>query len=101
VRRFYRWNTTTQSFDELGVVKPEVVAGPYIQQDSMPPTWHPADGQFYDSKSAFRAVTKAAGCVEVGSDSHSKAPPKERVDKVSNNTIERALRDAKELHGIY
>jgi hypothetical protein len=101
MRRFYRWNTTTRTFDELGVEKPKDVAAPYVQQDSMAPTWHPADGQMYESKSAFRAATKASGCVEVGNDKHTKEKPRERVDKVSNNTIERALREAKEMHGIY
>lgn len=38
---------------------------PYIKTDSMPLTWHPANGQYYDSKSAFRSVTKAHGCEEV------------------------------------
>ncbi len=29
---------------------------------------HPANGKMYDSKSKFRAETKAHGCVEVGND---------------------------------
>lgn len=39
---------------------------PRLIRDSMDPTWHPADGQIYDSKHKFRAATKAAGCIEVG-----------------------------------
>jgi hypothetical protein len=39
----------------------------YVQQDSMPPTEHPATGEIFESKSAFRAVTKALGYEEVGS----------------------------------
>ena len=35
--------------------------------DGMDPTEH-VDGKFYDSKSAYRAVTKAHGMIEVGND---------------------------------
>jgi len=35
--------------------------------DGMDPTQH-IDGKHYDSKSVFRAVTKAHGCIEVGND---------------------------------
>jgi hypothetical protein len=35
--------------------------------DAMAPTEH-IDGKFYESKSAYRAVTKAYGFVEVGND---------------------------------
>lgn len=47
--------------------RPEPVA-PYVRGDSMRALEHPCDGKFYDSKSAFRAVTKAHGCVELGND---------------------------------
>lgn len=42
--------------------------GPYIITDTMRPAVHPATGEVMDSKSAFRAVTKAHGLVEVGND---------------------------------
>jgi hypothetical protein len=35
--------------------------------------WHPHNGRYYDSKSAFRRVTKAAGCEEVGNETQSRA----------------------------
>jgi hypothetical protein len=38
----------------------------FIHQDSIDPTWHPADGKIYDSKSAFRRTTRAHGCREIG-----------------------------------
>ena len=40
----------------------------HVITDEMPMTEHPVNGQHYDSKSAFRRATKAAGCAEVGSD---------------------------------
>jgi hypothetical protein len=40
---------------------------PRVISDTMDPTEH-VDGKFYDSKSAFRAVTKREGFIEVGND---------------------------------
>lgn len=37
----------------------------YVSQDTMPPTEHPLTGEVFESKSAFRAVTKAHGYEEV------------------------------------
>lgn len=37
----------------------------YVQQDSMDATWHPATGQYFESKSAFRKTTKERGFVEI------------------------------------
>lgn len=36
-----------------------------IHQDSMDATWHPATGQYFESKSAFRRTTKEKGYVEI------------------------------------
>lgn len=36
-----------------------------IHQDTISPTWHPATGQTFESKSAFRRVTREKGFVEV------------------------------------
>jgi len=36
--------------------------------DHMDFTQHMANGQYYDSKSEFRKVTKAYGCIEVGNE---------------------------------
>jgi hypothetical protein len=43
-------------------------AAPNVITDTMEPTRHMANGRYYDSKSKFRAVTKAHGCVEVGNE---------------------------------
>ncbi len=39
-----------------------------VISDSMPAMRHPSTGKLMDSKSQFRAVTRAHGCVEVGND---------------------------------
>jgi hypothetical protein len=45
---------------------------PYVQSDRLGRgingLWHPITGQMIDSKSQFRAITKAHGCVEVGNE---------------------------------
>lgn len=40
----------------------------HVIQDSMDPTWHPCTGETMDSRSQFKRVTKAHGCIEVGND---------------------------------
>lgn len=34
--------------------------------DTQEPTWHPASGKYFSSKSRFRQHTRDMGCVEVG-----------------------------------
>ncbi len=43
-------------------------AAPNVISDIMDPTRHMVTGRYHTSKAAFRAETKAAGCVEVGND---------------------------------
>lgn len=54
---------------------------PMVISDAMPPTEH-VDGKFYESKSAFRAVTKREGMIEVGNDpARLRKPPKPKPDR--------------------
>ena len=62
---------------------------PFAISDTMDPTEH-IDGKHYTSKSQFRAVTKAHGCIEVGNDparlrkiERPKADPKARREAVA------------------
>lgn len=41
---------------------------PMLALDTMDALWHPHDGRMYESKSEFRAITKASGGEEVGND---------------------------------
>ena len=62
---------------------------PMVISDSMPPT-EQVDGRFYESKSAFRAVGRANGLVEVGNErqkpkprnSGSRAGKTQRIDAI-------------------
>jgi hypothetical protein len=66
---------------------------PQIISDHMPPT-EQVDGVFYESKSAFRAVGKANGLIEIGNE---KLPPVTRstkspvVQKQRRDTIARTI----------
>jgi len=52
----------------------------YVISDIMPSTKHMANGQFYESKSAFRAATKADGCLEVGNETSTLLKPRQKVE---------------------
>jgi hypothetical protein len=59
------------------------LACPMVIGDSMPSTEH-VDGKRYESKSAFRAVTKANGLVEIGNDPARHRPtPKPKPDRAA------------------
>ena len=66
---------------------------PRISSDTMDLTEH-IDGKFYDSKSAFRAVTKANGCIEVGNDPARLRPKEREKPKIDGAVIERAMNHA-------
>lgn len=42
--------------------------GAFVISDTMPAMRHPITGKLMDSKSSFRAITRAHGCVEVGNE---------------------------------
>lgn len=59
-----RFNFKTREWEVL--VRRESPPRVHIRIDTTNPTWHPVDGRIYESRSAFKEVTKAAGCVECG-----------------------------------
>ena len=76
------WIKTNRGWIKRYGTPPSAVASsdfpcPRIISDAMPPAEH-VNGQFYDSKAAFRAVTKAEGLIEVGNEKvvHTKPTPK-------------------------
>lgn len=54
---------------------------PRVITDTMPLTEH-IDGRQYDSKSEFRKVTKANGCIEVGNEKINHGGPKHDSSKL-------------------
>lgn len=67
--RKYVWHNGT--FVDVTDWKPPPRRTPYIIRDHMDAAVHPATGKMHDSKSAFRAETRALGLTEVGTDTGS------------------------------
>lgn len=72
---------------------------PYLISDHMEPLRHMATGQLFDSKSAFRAATRAAGCVELGNDA---TPPPKPFMPVANlrEDIAESIRKVEQGHRV-
>jgi hypothetical protein len=64
VRGKWVYDSATQKLVEK-VPAVIVSSAPAVHQDTINPTWHPATGETFDSKSAFRRVTKEKGYVEI------------------------------------
>ena len=66
----------------------------YVISDEMPETRHMADGKHYTSKKKFREATRAAGCIEVGSETATLLKPRKpfQLDRQQRvNAIRRAI----------
>lgn len=61
---------------------------PMLALDTMDALWHPHDGRMYESKSEFRAVTKASGGEEVGNDTQT---DNRKVDTVTRDDVGEAI----------
>jgi hypothetical protein len=51
----------------------------FVISDTMTPLQHMANGKMYDSKKAFRAATRAAGCVELGNETSAILTPRKPI----------------------
>jgi hypothetical protein len=67
---------------------------PMIISDRMEATEHPCDGRFYESKSAFRKVTRQHGCIEVGTEKLKPKPNTEPDSKGIRESIQKAIAKA-------
>jgi hypothetical protein len=85
----YRYDPATDKVVEAHQVTPRS-GGVFVISDTMDAVAHPSTGKVYDSKSRFRAETRARGLVEVGND---KIP--DRVDR----SLPGGLRD--EMSRVY
>jgi hypothetical protein len=83
---------------------------PAIIRDAMPALVHPADGKLYDSKSAFRRVTKEHGMIELGNDVPMSRPEyvpvgvaedvREAIEKLEQGYRPEPAEHAGELDGV-
>lgn len=76
MRTRYRYDPASDTVVEAHQVSTPRSGGVFVISDTMDAVIHPSTGKFYDSKSRFRAETRARGLVEVGND---KIP--DRVDR--------------------
>lgn len=68
---------------------PRQSAGPMIISDTMADTWHPANGKTYSSKSRFRAVTRAHGLTEYGTEKIE--PKREQAMRPAREDIRKSI----------
>lgn len=72
----------------------------HIIPDGMGDTWHPVTGKFSDSKSAFRRMTKEAGCEEVGNERPTPKPKSLKLDnRQRREDIQRAIYELRNGYG--
>lgn len=71
------------------------VNAPNVIEDTMPACEHPCNGHMYDSKRAFREVTRAYGCIETGDEKLSQKPerpfqniPKDQIREAINRSLD-------------
>ena len=90
--------------DGYGMVNVEIAGPRYssnsatnVISDNMPDTRHMADGKYYNSKSQFRAATKAAGCREVGNELPTLLKPRQPVSLNRQNRRDALRRTIYEL----
>lgn len=90
-RTVYVWR------EGLGVIPKDQAeplnASAYLIRDQMDPIVHHATGQLVDSKSRFRAMTKAAGCIEVGNEVQK---PRQRPREDLTKDVAKAVRMVRE-----
>ena len=70
----------------------------YVISDEMAATRHMADGKYYTSKKKFRDATRAAGCIEIGDQSHYLTKPRKpaTLDRIKRrDDIRRAIYELK------
>ncbi len=58
-------------------------------QDEMPETRHPVTGEYFTSKSKFRAVTRALGYEEIGNDYDRGYEPGKRLERAAREFEQR------------
>ena len=77
-----------------GTAQRSALPVPYVISDSMEPT-EQVDGNFYTSKRAFRAVGRALGLVEVGTEKI-KPKPKNAASRASGEARRSSIKRAVE-----
>lgn len=100
------WCRKRRSFVRPADIKRDPVArsdlaAPMIQTDHMQMLKHPATGLYSDSKSAFRKMTRASGCIEVGDQAPTTpAPAKRPPERQEKAARVEAIKVSMRQHGM-
>lgn len=93
----HKWYPSEEAYERaMGRGRESLSAN--VIDDTMPATWHPVTGEVFESKSRFRAVTRAAGCIEVGNELLSKQPER-KPDSIPKEELREAIHRSLDVHG--
>lgn len=92
----HRWYPSKEAYERACGSGESLSAN--VIDDTMPACEHPCTGEMMDSKSRFREVTKAFGCVEVGNDVLTKAPER-KYQPMPKEEVREAILRSLDLHG--
>ena len=71
---------------------------PRLIRDGMDPTWNPADGRTYESKSSYYAAVKAKGYEIAGNDSSITKAHERQVERKAPPGLKETLKQAWDQH---
>ncbi len=71
----------------------------YVISDEMAETRHMADNKYYTSKAKFRQATRAAGCVEVGTETATLLKKREPIRLDRQQRVDSIRRAIEQLRG--
>ena len=89
----YHWTDNWPANHVEPMSERSALPAPMLNRDQIDPLWHPHDGRHYESKSEFRAVTKAAGGEEVGNDVQT---DNRKFDRVTKDEVAQAVQMVKQ-----
>lgn len=89
----YHWTDAWPANHVEPVIERSELPAPMLNRDGIDALWHPHDGKLYESKSEFRAVTKAAGGQEVGNDVQT---DNRKFDHVTKDEVAQAVQMVKQ-----
>lgn len=90
--------------DEFGMIEASLDYGfergsaPSVISDTMAPIKHMGTGRMIDSKSAFRADTKASGCIEIGNEVGKPRAPIPLDRRARRDAIRRSIYELRNGH---
>lgn len=70
-------------------------SAPAVHSDTMAPTKHMGTGRIIDSKSKFRADTRASGCIEIGNEMPKARQPIQLDRRDRREAIKRSFYEAR------